>query len=524
MGVSKVIYNGKNLIDLTGDTVSPETLAKGITAHDMAGNKITGTLTAKSDLIDVSKLPTTVDDRKIYRVKGDRSAIGYIFDVNGNVFTIQTAIILALELNVAVNYVLVDSLPTTGITITETVWTAYIVTTTNVGYFYIEDVWVDFATLANIVTGETYQNKGAVGSPSEITEKGCYIVYTEQTTIGIPNENRDKKATFWNGSSWGAGGNKVVELDGENLPDVGEEGTIYFRNNVPCAVYELNGKYIPYIEAVMLIFGQTRVCEKGIICENLPPVGSTYDDTLTVRTYYVKAGSTYTFYVYMDNKFQAYDTPIQFINEIWYYREGRYVKISKFGWTDSDLKDVDGYLPPYIYVGDTYSVNVPFTKNQAIAFGISGEIPSQYFALDGFWNDFRRVRVGALAGCTEVTKVDNFDVNNSYGDNVIGAAAFYGCTGLTELNIEAEGGIEAHAFYGCTNLKTVYVYCDNSDSLSEWYYVHIGEYAFANCTSLLSIHFNGTKSQWNSGTFGRGWNENTGDYTIYCTDGNIAKS
>jgi hypothetical protein len=143
------------------------------------------------------------------------------------------------------------------------------------------------------------------------------------------------------------------------------------------------------------------------------------------------------------------------------------------------------------------------------------------------FNDFRRVRVGALAGCTEVTNVEDFVVsNNSYdgGLNSIGAAAFYGCTGLTEINIDAPDGIDAHAFYGCTNLKTVYVYCDNSDSLSEWYYVHIGEYAFANCTSLLSIHFNGTKSQWNSGTFGRGWNENTGNYTIHCTDGDIAKS
>lgn len=44
MGVSKVDYNGETLIDLTGDTVTPETLAEGATAHDMAGNPITGTM------------------------------------------------------------------------------------------------------------------------------------------------------------------------------------------------------------------------------------------------------------------------------------------------------------------------------------------------------------------------------------------------------------------------------------------------------------------------------------------------
>ena len=129
--------------------------------------------------------------------------------------------------------------------------------------------------------------------------------------------------------------------------------------------------------------------------------------------------------------------------------------------------------------------------------------------------------MGALAGCTEVTKVDQFDITASiYGyENSIGAAAFYGCTGLTEINIDSPDGIDAHAFYGCTNLTTVYVYGDVNNG-----YPHIGEYAFSNCTSLLSINFDGTKARWNSGTFGRGWNENTGDYTIYCTDGNIAKS
>ncbi len=39
---NQVIYNGKTLIDLTGDSVTPETLAEGVTAHDAAGNPITG--------------------------------------------------------------------------------------------------------------------------------------------------------------------------------------------------------------------------------------------------------------------------------------------------------------------------------------------------------------------------------------------------------------------------------------------------------------------------------------------------
>lgn len=43
---SKIIYGDEVLIDLTGDTVTAETLAEGATAHDKAGNAITGTMVA----------------------------------------------------------------------------------------------------------------------------------------------------------------------------------------------------------------------------------------------------------------------------------------------------------------------------------------------------------------------------------------------------------------------------------------------------------------------------------------------
>lgn len=49
MGVNKVEANGEIYIDLTSDSVTPETLAKGVTAHDARGEMIVGTLDAKSD-------------------------------------------------------------------------------------------------------------------------------------------------------------------------------------------------------------------------------------------------------------------------------------------------------------------------------------------------------------------------------------------------------------------------------------------------------------------------------------------
>lgn len=43
-GTNKIILGNKTLIDLTGDTVTKETLAKNVVAHNAAGNRIVGTL------------------------------------------------------------------------------------------------------------------------------------------------------------------------------------------------------------------------------------------------------------------------------------------------------------------------------------------------------------------------------------------------------------------------------------------------------------------------------------------------
>lgn len=44
MTINKVIFGGETLVDLTNDTVAPDTLAKGVTAHDKTGVQITGTM------------------------------------------------------------------------------------------------------------------------------------------------------------------------------------------------------------------------------------------------------------------------------------------------------------------------------------------------------------------------------------------------------------------------------------------------------------------------------------------------
>lgn len=48
MGVSKVVYGSNFLIDLTGDTVTDSALLSGYTAHNKAGDSITGSLTIQT--------------------------------------------------------------------------------------------------------------------------------------------------------------------------------------------------------------------------------------------------------------------------------------------------------------------------------------------------------------------------------------------------------------------------------------------------------------------------------------------
>ena len=46
MAVNKVVLGDDTLIDLTADTVSADKLSKGVTAHDMTGESIVGTMEA----------------------------------------------------------------------------------------------------------------------------------------------------------------------------------------------------------------------------------------------------------------------------------------------------------------------------------------------------------------------------------------------------------------------------------------------------------------------------------------------
>lgn len=78
MAVNKVDINGATVIDLTGDSVTPETLLQGATAHDASGAAITGTMVRGTEL----KIIVTVESgATVTATKGSLSVSGT--SVNG---------------------------------------------------------------------------------------------------------------------------------------------------------------------------------------------------------------------------------------------------------------------------------------------------------------------------------------------------------------------------------------------------------------------------------------------------------
>lgn len=70
--VNKVIYGGRVLIDLTGDTVDPSKLLKGSKAHDKSGAQIEGACTFDVDSTDATAVTAEILFGKTAYVSGNK--------------------------------------------------------------------------------------------------------------------------------------------------------------------------------------------------------------------------------------------------------------------------------------------------------------------------------------------------------------------------------------------------------------------------------------------------------------------
>jgi len=157
-------------------------------------------------------------------------------------------------------------------------------------------------------------------------------------------------------------------------------------------------------------------------------------------------------------------------------------------------------------------------------------------------NSFTSVTIGngvsyiesqAFEDCTKLSKL-------TLGSSVssIGYRAFNNCTSLLEVIIP--GSVEkigSYTFADCTALVNV-VICDGVSEISDWIFsgcsnlfsivipnsvTSINAGAFHGCSSLTSITYGGKMEQWNTIVRRYQWDDYTGAYTIYCTNGEMKK-
>ena len=147
-------------------------------------------------------------------------------------------------------------------------------------------------------------------------------------------------------------------------------------------------------------------------------------------------------------------------------------------------------------------------------------------------NSVTTIGENAFYGCSNLTTV-------TIPDSVItiGIQAFCLCDSLTSVIIgDSVISIDRYAFYKCFDLANVIIGnsvvtigygafsdCNLTSVTIPNSVTTIGDRAFSASYYLTSITFEGTVEQWNAISKGNRWDSSTGEYTIYCTDGTIAK-
>ena len=179
---------------------------------------------------------------------------------------------------------------------------------------------------------------------------------------------------------------------------------------------------------------------------------------------------------------------------------------------------------PMIPAENAY-INGTLVKDLVIPDGITGIGMYTFSGCDSITSvtipsSVTSIGVEAFSYCSNLSKIDILDsVEN------IECGAFMGCSALTSIVIpNSITTINQSTFYDCTSLESVTI----GKSVNA-----IESSAFAYCISLTSIVYDGLTTDWKcidksySVTGWRddpaNWNLDTGEYIVYCTNGQITK-
>lgn len=220
MGNSKIVFGDRTLIDLSGDTVAPQDLRVGVTAHNAAGEQIAGQL----DPVRLSLIVSVTSDSVVTATKGATVISGTA--VNGNCTLIVP--------EAGVWSVKATRNGQTSNTASVSVKDSYAVSLSFASSTLNDNDWSVIKSVADANQGASYW---AVGDRKAVTVNGTVGTQAVNGTyyayiIGF-NHNSSKEG---NGITFGtfktalSGGTDICLVDG-NYGGYSTNGTKYFNMN-----------------------------------------------------------------------------------------------------------------------------------------------------------------------------------------------------------------------------------------------------------------------------------------------------
>ena len=488
MAINKVIFGGGTLIDLTGDTVTAATLKTGVTAHDKAGNQITGTFDTTTGSVHQD------DDGYVVINEDDDTGIAFLpLNVTSNGTYVADS-------NSGYTPVTVDVTPelqNKSVTPTESAQTIV----PDSGYDGLGEVSV--AAISNTYVGTGIARKSAsdlVVSGSTVTTPAGYFasavgvniqsgtLVNTVTTVGAkPTFSIDYSTGILTASYSNRGPIIPVDTPGyltsDGMVTVTNAGSSSYQLSIQSAIT------ITPTQATQLAVSSGMFTTGSVYVDAIPPayVVPSGDYTISSNGYYEVPGY---YGVSVDLPFYDIYKSLAFRSSIASSAAGVSEwanSLSKIAHEQFANQRFSGYLTfGSASAIETYGFASAFTN---IVIGNGGNVAN--FIFPNVYN----ISTGAFANNTTIA-----GINCSICEQ-IGGTAFFSCTNLTNISFPVCSSVGQTAFEGCSNLSDIafpscqilsiraFARCTKLSTISFPICENIGNNAFVNCSSLTEVSF-----------------------------------